>query len=165
MEVTVQKSALVIGFMFSFKLQTSPQDLAVAFAGTVVGYLEPECPDSMAVRWQLSADVRAKRSDNRRCLYCGWLNYIAVECTDRKKAQIFKAAGAELKGGQMGEAFRCCTMSTVLNLSVDPNSLSLIDMYTRTKVHVASPHTIRNKPMWWLHSNPSPHSSRAVSQP
>jgi len=36
-------------------------------------------------------------------------------------------------------------------------SLSLIDMYPRTEVHAALPHTTLNQPTWWPHSNPSPH--------
>jgi len=43
--------------------------------------------------------------------------------------------------------------------------LSLIDTYTKTKVHVAPPLTTLNQPMWWPDWNPSPHSSRAVSRP
>jgi len=44
----------------------------------------------------------------------------------------------------------CCMVSGLLNLSIDLNSLtlslSLIDTYTRTKVHAAPPRSTLNQP-------------------
>jgi len=53
--------------------------------------------DLSAGRRRISAEERAKRFADRRCLYCGGFNHRAAECASRKKAQTFKAAGAEVK--------------------------------------------------------------------
>jgi len=52
---------------------------------------------SSAERRRISAEERAKRFADGRCLYCGGFNHRAAECAARKKAQTFKAAGAEVK--------------------------------------------------------------------
>jgi len=59
----------------------------------------------------------------------------------------------------------CCAESVSIDLNSLTVSLSLIDMYIRTKVHATPPRSTLNQPTWWPHSNPSPHSSRAVSRP
>ena len=41
------------------------------------------------------AEKRAKRFADGRCLYCGGFNHRATECAAGKKAQTFKADGAE----------------------------------------------------------------------
>jgi len=53
--------------------------------------------DLSARRGRISAEERAKRFADGRCLYCGGYNHRAVECAERKKAQTFKAAGAEVE--------------------------------------------------------------------
>jgi len=62
----------------------------------------------------------------------------------------------------------CCTVTTVLTLFIDLKlltvSLSLINMYSRTNVHVAPLHTTLNQPTSWPHSNQSPHTSWAALQ-
>jgi hypothetical protein len=40
---------------------------------------------------------QAKRFADGRCLYSGGFNHRAAECAARKKAQTFKAAGAEIQ--------------------------------------------------------------------
>jgi len=46
---------------------------------------------------RISAEERAKRFADGRCLYCGGFNHRAAECVARKKAQTFKAAGGKVK--------------------------------------------------------------------
>jgi len=53
--------------------------------------------DVSAGRRRISAEKRAKRFPDGRWLYCGWFNHREAECPARKKAQTFKAAGAEIK--------------------------------------------------------------------
>jgi hypothetical protein len=53
--------------------------------------------DLSASKRKISAEERAKRFADRRCLYCGGFNHRAVECAARKKARMFKAARAEVK--------------------------------------------------------------------
>jgi len=48
-------------------------------------------------RKTISVEERAKRFTDARCLYCGRFNYRAAECVATKKAQTFKAAGAEVQ--------------------------------------------------------------------
>jgi len=45
----------------------------------------------------ISREERAKTFADERCLYCGGFKQRAVECAARKNAQMFKAAGAEVK--------------------------------------------------------------------
>ena len=53
--------------------------------------------DPSAGRRRISAEERAKRFTDGRCLNCGGFNHRAAECAATKKAQMFKAAGAEVK--------------------------------------------------------------------
>jgi hypothetical protein len=53
--------------------------------------------DHSAGKRTISAEERAKRFADRRCLYCGGFNHREEECAVRKQAQTFKAAGAEVK--------------------------------------------------------------------
>ena len=64
---------------------------------TVPGYTGPAPMDLSAGRRRISDEERAKRFADGRCLYCGGFNHRAAECAARKKAQTFKAAGAEVK--------------------------------------------------------------------
>jgi hypothetical protein len=64
-------------------------------AGTVAGYPGPAPMELSAGKRRISAKERAKRFADGRCLYCGGFNHRAAECATRKKAQTFKAAGAE----------------------------------------------------------------------
>jgi len=79
--------------------------LEVVLAGTVVGYTGPAPVDLSAGRRRISAEERAKRFADGRCLYCGGFNHRAAECTARKKAQTFKAAGAQIKEVGTKEGF------------------------------------------------------------
>jgi hypothetical protein len=54
--------------------------------------------DLSAGQRRISAEARAKRFADGRCLYCGGFNHRVAECAARKKAQTFKMAGAEVKG-------------------------------------------------------------------
>jgi len=53
--------------------------------------------DLSAGRRRISMEERAKRFMDGRCLCCGGFNHRAAECAARKKAQTFKASGAEVK--------------------------------------------------------------------
>jgi hypothetical protein len=70
-------------------------------AGTVAGYTGPTPMDLSAGRRRISDKERAKRFVDGRCLYYGGFNHRVVDCAVRKKAQSFKAAGAEAK--EVGE--------------------------------------------------------------
>jgi len=74
-----------------------PRAPEVAPAGTVAGYTGPAPMDLSAGKRRISTEERAKRFADGRCLYCGGFNHRAAECAARKKAQTFKAAGAEVK--------------------------------------------------------------------
>jgi len=52
--------------------------------------------DPSAGRRRISAEERAKRFADGRCLYCGGFNHRAAECAARMKAETFKAAGEEI---------------------------------------------------------------------
>jgi len=84
------------GFPSSPRPLAPPKDPAGAPTGTVAGYTRPAPMDLSAGRRRISAEERAKRFTDGRCLYCGGFNHKAVECVARKKAQMFKAAGAEV---------------------------------------------------------------------
>ena len=75
----------------------APKAPETAPAGTVAGYTGPAPMDLSAGRRRISAEERAKRFADGRCLYCGGFNHRAAECAARKKAQTFKAVGAEVK--------------------------------------------------------------------
>jgi hypothetical protein len=66
-------------------------------AGTIARYTGPAPMDLSAGKRRISAEERAKRFADGRCLYCGGFNHRAAECAARKKAQTFKAAGAKVK--------------------------------------------------------------------
>jgi len=53
--------------------------------------------DLSAGRRRISAEERAKRFTDGRCLYCGGFNHRATECAAKEKASTFKAAGPEEK--------------------------------------------------------------------
>jgi hypothetical protein len=74
-----------------------PKAPETAPAGTIAGYTGPAPIELSAGRRRISAEERAKRVADGRCLYCGGCNHRAAECAARKKAQTFKAAGAEIK--------------------------------------------------------------------
>jgi hypothetical protein len=76
-----------------------PTDPERAPAGTVAGYTGPAPMDLSAGRWRISAEERANRFADGRCLYCGGFDHRAAECAARKKAQTFKVAGVEIKEG------------------------------------------------------------------
>jgi len=63
----------------------------------VAGYTGATPIDLSTGRRRISTEERAKRFTDGRCLYCGGFNHRAAECEARKKAQTFKAAGAEIK--------------------------------------------------------------------
>jgi len=74
-----------------------PKAPETALAGTVAGYTGPAPMDLSAGRRRISVEEKAKRFADGRCLYCGGFNHRAAECAARRKAQTFKAAGAEVK--------------------------------------------------------------------
>jgi hypothetical protein len=76
---------------------SAPKAPETALAGTVAGYTGPAQMDGSAGKRRISAEERVKRFADGRCLYCGGFNHRAAECAARKKAQTFKAAGAEVK--------------------------------------------------------------------
>jgi len=84
------------GFVSSSRSLAPPTDPAGAPAGTVAGYTGPAPMDLSVGRREISAEERAKTFMDRRCLYCGGFNHRVAECVTRKKAQTFKAAGAEV---------------------------------------------------------------------
>jgi hypothetical protein len=63
----------------------------------VAGYTGPAPMDLSAGMIRISAEERAKRFADGRCLDCGEFNHRAAECAARIKGQTFKAAGAEVK--------------------------------------------------------------------
>jgi len=75
----------------------SPKAPETVPAGTIAGYTWPAPMDHSAGKSRISAEDRAKRFVDGRCLYCGAFNHRAAQCTARKKAQTFKVAGAEIK--------------------------------------------------------------------
>jgi len=96
-EMVAQNMGGGTGFASSPRPPAPPKDPAEAPAGTVAGYTGPAPMDLSAGRRRISAEERAKRFTDGRCLYCGGFNHRAAECAARKKAQMFKAAGAEVK--------------------------------------------------------------------
>jgi len=84
------------GFASSPRPAATPKDSTGAPAGTVAGYTGPAPMNLTAGRQRISAEEKAKRFADGRCLYCGGLNHKAADCAARKKAQTFKAAGAEV---------------------------------------------------------------------
>jgi hypothetical protein len=95
-EMAAQNMRIRIGFA-SPRPPPAPKAPEAAPAGTVAGYTGPAPMDLSAGRRRMSAEERAKRFADGRCLYCGGFNHRVAECAARKKAQMFKAAGAEVK--------------------------------------------------------------------
>jgi len=95
-EKAAQNKGSGIGFASS-RPPPAPKAPEIAPAGTVAGYTGPAPMDLSAGKRRISAEERAKRFADGRCLYCGGFNHRAAECAARKKAQTFKAAGAEVK--------------------------------------------------------------------
>jgi len=95
-EKAAQNRGSRIGFASS-KPSPAQRTPEMAPAGTVAGYTGPAPMDLSAGKRRISAEERAKRFADGRCLYCGGFNHRAAECAARKKAQTFKAAGAEVK--------------------------------------------------------------------
>jgi hypothetical protein len=97
-EKAAQNKGSGIGFA-SPRPPPAPKAPQTAPAGTVAGYTGPAPMDLSVGKRRISAEERAKRFADGRCLYCGGFNHRAAECAARKKAQTFKASGAEVKEG------------------------------------------------------------------
>jgi len=95
-EKAAQNKGSRIGFASS-RPPPTPKAPETAPAGTVAGYTGPAPTDLSAGNRRISAEERAKRFADGRCLYCGEFNHRAAECAARKKAQTFKAAGADVR--------------------------------------------------------------------
>jgi len=95
-EKAAQNKGSGIGFA-SPRPPPTPKTPEAAPAGTVAGYTGPAPMDLSAGKRRISAEERAKRFADGRCLYCGGFNHRAAQCAARKKAQTFKALGAEVK--------------------------------------------------------------------
>jgi len=95
-EKAAQNKGSGIGFA-SPRPPPVPKAPEIAPAGTIAGYTGPALMDLSAGKRRISAEERAKRFADGRCLYCGGFNHRAAECAARKKAQTFKASGAEVK--------------------------------------------------------------------
>jgi len=95
-EKAAQNKGSGIGFTSS-RPPLAPKAPETAPAGTVTGYTGLAPMDLSSGKRRFSAEERAKRFADGRCLYCGGFNHRAAECAARKKAQTFKAAGAEVK--------------------------------------------------------------------
>jgi len=95
-EKAAQNKGSGIGFA-SPRPPPVPKAPETAPAGTIAGYTGPAPMDLSAGKRRISAEERAKRFADGRCLYCGGFNHRAAECAARKKAQTFKASGAEVK--------------------------------------------------------------------
>jgi hypothetical protein len=95
-EKAAQNKGSGIGFA-SPRPPPAPRAPEIAPAGTIAGYTGPAPMDLSAGKRRISPEERAKRFADGRCLYCGGFNHRAAECAARKKAQTFKASGAEVK--------------------------------------------------------------------
>jgi hypothetical protein len=95
-EKVAQNNGSWVGFA-SPRPPPSPKASEPAPAGTIAGYTGPAPMDLSAGKRRISAEERAKRFADGRCLYCGGSNHRAAECAGRKNAQTFKAAGVEIK--------------------------------------------------------------------
>jgi len=95
-EKAAQNNGSGIGFA-SPRPPSAQKAPEAAPAGTIAGYTGPAPMYLSAGKRRISAEERAKRFADGRCLYCGGLNHRVAECAARKKAQTFKAAGAEVK--------------------------------------------------------------------
>jgi len=95
-EQAAQNKGSGIGFASS-RPPPAPKAPETAPAGTVARYSGPAPMDLSAGKRRISTEERAKRFADGSCLYCGGFNHRAAECAARKKAQTFKASGAEVK--------------------------------------------------------------------
>jgi hypothetical protein len=95
-EKAAQNKGSGIGFA-SPRPPPTPKAPETVPAGTVAGYTGPAPMDLSAGKRRISAEERAKRFADGRFFYCGGFNHRAAECAARKKAQTFKASGAEIK--------------------------------------------------------------------
>jgi len=86
-----------VGIASSPKQLEHPKDPSAAPAGLVAGYSRPVPVDLSSGKIMISAEDVAKKFADGWCLYCGGLNHRAAECSARKKAETFKAAGAGVK--------------------------------------------------------------------
>jgi hypothetical protein len=95
-----EKAAQNTGSGIGFASPRPPPTLKgpeAAPAGTLATYTGPAPMDLGAGKRRISAEERAKRFADGRCLYCGGFNHRAAECAARTNAQPVKAAGAEVK--------------------------------------------------------------------
>jgi hypothetical protein len=76
-----------------------------AHAGMIAGYTGPAPMDLSTSKSSISAEKRAKRFADGRCLYCSGYNHRGVECAARKKAQTFNGAGGGSKEGGTKEGY------------------------------------------------------------
>jgi len=95
-EKVEQNKGSGLGFA-SPRLPTAARAPEATHAGTVARYTGPAPMDLSAGKRWISAEERAKRFADGRCIYCGGFNHRAAECATRKKAQTFKASGAEVE--------------------------------------------------------------------
>jgi hypothetical protein len=93
---TAQNNGSGIGFACP-RPPPPPKALETAPAGTIAGYTGPAPMDLSAGKRRISAEERAKRFADGRCLYGGGSNHRVAECSARKKAQTFKASRIEVK--------------------------------------------------------------------
>jgi len=95
-EKAAQNTGSGIGFA-SPRPPPAPKAPEIAPAGTIAGYPGPAPMDLSTGKRRISAEERAKRFADGRCLYYSGFNHRAAECAARKKAQMFKASGAAVK--------------------------------------------------------------------
>jgi hypothetical protein len=95
-EMAAQNEGRGVGFA-STRPPPTPKSPEAPPAGTAAGYTGPAHIDLSAGKRRISAEERAKRSADGRCLNCRGFDHRAAECVARKKAQTFKAAGAVVK--------------------------------------------------------------------
>jgi len=95
-EKVAQNTKAGIGFT-SPRPPPAPKAPKAAPAKTVARYMGPAPMNFSTGKRRISAEERAKRFADGRCLYYGGFNHREAECAALKKAQMFKAAGAEVK--------------------------------------------------------------------
>jgi len=92
-EMPAQNKGGGTGCAYSPRPQAPPKDPA----GTVAGYSGPVPMDLSAGGRKISVGERAKRFTDGTCLYYEGFKHRAAECAARKKAQMFKTAGGEVR--------------------------------------------------------------------
>jgi len=97
-----QNTAGKIEFNSSLKSPAPPKDPAGAPAGTVAEYTGPATIDLSTGERMISAHDKGKRFAEGWCFHCSGFNHRAVDCAARKKTQMFRAAGAEIKKVRTG---------------------------------------------------------------